>query len=73
MKYKVGDRVRILSLDKLRELKYNEEVLIDPSIYEIAETVHTITKVYEEGFYLVNDYPLALSWRVFAETQEMGG
>lgn len=38
MKYKVGDRVRILSLDKLRELKYNEEVLMDPSIYEIAET-----------------------------------
>lgn len=70
MKYKVGDKVWILSREALKILNEQCKVTVDPSIYEIAGTIRTITKVYEGGFYLVSDYPIALSWKAFAEPLE---
>ena len=70
MKYKVGDRVRILSREALEELAKKEAVTIDPTIYDIAGTIQTIREVFDDDFYFMIDYPLLLSRRTFAETQE---
>ena len=70
MKYKVGDRVRILSCEALEELAKKEAITIDPTIYDIAGKIQTIREVFDDDFYFMIDYPLLLSRRAFAETQE---